>query len=218
MHSVRQFLNSILLVLLQRNRDVTKSGNTLGIDAKSKCAFQLLRAIRNGESSGQRFACADVNRSELFKAAQRQRPSGSHRLHGRAVIGHGQHDVATIFGIERTFQRITTSGLNLGIILKDARQGLASSLDWIVLCERTMYSSKYRLCCIRRDAAIVLFSAYDHIICGVCSEIDPVFLPIPANFDKLNFLQKDVSFSQMREYVSISIVSQICKSLLCGKK
>ena len=29
--------------------------------------------------------------------------------------------------------------------------------------------------------------------------------------DKLNFLQKDVSFSQMREYVSISIVSQICK-------
>ena len=36
--------------------------------------------------------------------------------------------------------------------------------------------------------------------------------------DKLNFLQKDVSFSQMREYVSISIVSQICKSLLCGKK
>lgn len=41
---------------------------------------------------------------------------------------------------------------------------------------------------------------------------------VDAYADKLNFLQKDVSFSQMREYMSISIVSQICKSLLCGKK
>ena len=160
LHSVRWFPNS-LFILLQRNRDVTKSGNTLGIDAESKCAFQLLRAIRNGESSGQRFACADVNRSELFKAAQRQRPSGSHRLYGGAVIGDSQHDVAAIFGIERTFQRIATGGLDLGVILKDARQGFASSLSRINLCKRTMDGSKYRFRCIRRDAAIVLFSAYD---------------------------------------------------------
>ena len=187
MYSVRRFLNSILLILLQRNRDVAESGNALGIDAESKCTFQLLRAIRNGESSGQRFACADVNRSELFKATQRQRTSSHYRLRGRAIVGNGQHNVLPVLGVEGAFQRIATGGLDLGVILKDARQGFASSLSRIDLCERTMDSSKYRLCCIRRDAAIVLFSAYDHIIRRVCSEIDPVFLPIPANFDAEQF-------------------------------
>ncbi len=76
------------------------------------------------ECSGQGLARADVNGSELLKAAQRQRPSGSYRLRGGAIVGHGQHDVLSVFGIEGAFQRITTGGLYLGVILKDARQGL----------------------------------------------------------------------------------------------
>lgn len=128
MHSVRRFLNSILLVLLQRNRDVAEAGNVLGVDAEGQCALQLLRTVCQGERAGQRLARADVHGGKLFKATQRQRPSGSHRLHGGAVIGHGQHDVLSVFGIEGTFQRITTGGLDLCVILKDARQGFTSSL------------------------------------------------------------------------------------------
>lgn len=70
MHSVRRFLNSILLVLLQRNRDVTESGNTLGVDAEGQRAFQFLRTVRDGEGSGQGLAHVSPARHTEAKKSQ----------------------------------------------------------------------------------------------------------------------------------------------------
>ena len=46
-----------------------------------------------------------------------------------------------------------------------------------------MDSSKYRLCGVGGDAAIVLFATYHHIIRRVCPQVDPILLSVPADFD-----------------------------------
>ena len=63
------FPNS-LLILLQRNRNVTEAGNAFGVDAEGQRAFQFLRTVRDGEGSGQGLAHVSPARHTEAKKSQ----------------------------------------------------------------------------------------------------------------------------------------------------